>query len=632
MSDKISVSLSPAKVKISPGESAQLTISIKNTSEIVEAYSIVIEGIDPSWHSLSASSLSLFPKDKEEVKLTIQPPKSSESLSGEYNITVKVVSGKDPSEFTAAQVGVDLGRYLIFDLGLSPTTAKGSKGKYKLSITNKGNVPTNYTLAGEDRDEACRFEFKPETVLVEPGKTTEVDLLVSPKKRPFTGRSKVYSFKVTATPHASPAGEPKSVEGQFECTPRMPKWVLPAVGVALVVLIALIALLATMKGGHNTPPVISSISANPTSVAVGGTATIVCYATDADNNPLTYDWTATGGTISGSSHTQTVTLITPNVTGSYTVTVTVSDNKGGTVSSSVTIAVVAPTPTPTPTPTSTSTPTPTPTPALSEGSIHIQSSPAGAKVIIDGDDTGSITEYTAAHIAAGNHTIRLERDYYKWRQETVTVHPGETTDINWALTSASSKSLTIQPSADAYVDPENSGDGFGTALYLKIGSIMVHRGYITNPITGKTTPLLMPEYLSAYILFNLNSIPSTARITNAQLGLFYCSNSSNSTSTQINVYQVTSSWNQIGITYNNSPTTAQSYSAYANVPAAFTNNFLYWSISDLVQGWINVPITNYGVKLTGASVDKGFYSSEYPDAAKQPKLTIYYWDPDPSHQ
>jgi hypothetical protein len=87
----------------------------------------------------------------------------------------------------------------------------------------------------------------------------------------------------------------------------------------------------------NQPPVISSITAEPQSVPPGGSSTITVVASDPDGDPLSYSWSASGGSISGSG--AQVTWTAPGVAGTYTVTATVSDGKGGSDSASVSISV-----------------------------------------------------------------------------------------------------------------------------------------------------------------------------------------------------------------------------------------------------------------------------------------------------
>ncbi len=89
--------------------------------------------------------------------------------------------------------------------------------------------------------------------------------------------------------------------------------------------------------GINQPPVISSLTAEPQSLPPGGSSTITVVASDPDGDPLSFSWSASGGSISGSG--AQVTWTAPEVAGTYTVTVTVSDGKGGSDSASVSISV-----------------------------------------------------------------------------------------------------------------------------------------------------------------------------------------------------------------------------------------------------------------------------------------------------
>lgn len=92
----------------------------------------------------------------------------------------------------------------------------------------------------------------------------------------------------------------------------------------------------------NRPPAISSITPSATQVKPGDTATITCLASDPDNDQLTYAWKTSvgGGDISGTDIT--ATWKAPDTVGTYTISVTVDDGKGGTANSSCTITVAIP--------------------------------------------------------------------------------------------------------------------------------------------------------------------------------------------------------------------------------------------------------------------------------------------------
>jgi hypothetical protein len=143
---------------------------------------------------------------------------------------------------------------------------------------------------------------------------------------------------------------------------------------------------------RNNPPAIAKLTTNPSSVDPGGSSTINCLVFDPDGDTLTYIWTCTGGTLSGTG--DTVTWEAPVVGGTYTISVTVNDGNGGIDSDSVDIVIATiaePTPSPilsptveptggptsTPATVPTSTPTPTPTPTATTIVLYSISSEDG---------------------------------------------------------------------------------------------------------------------------------------------------------------------------------------------------------------------------------------------------------------
>lgn len=86
----------------------------------------------------------------------------------------------------------------------------------------------------------------------------------------------------------------------------------------------------------NNSPVISALKATPQVQALDKTQ-IICEATDADSDNLTYSWTASGGILDGSA--KAVTWTAPSKSGSYKITVIVSDNLGASATRDVVITV-----------------------------------------------------------------------------------------------------------------------------------------------------------------------------------------------------------------------------------------------------------------------------------------------------
>jgi hypothetical protein len=245
VSDNIEVALSQERIVINPGEKAEVAVNIRNTSEIVEVFSIEVEGIESSWYSTSISSVSLFPGDKETISISFTPPLSSSSGAGSYTATVKVSSRRDPTITSTVDLLLELGKISSYELGLTPQKVRGGKGSFEVIINNTGNLTNTYKLEASDPEAMCNYEFKSDTVVVEAGQTSKVPITVTPKKRPLTGATKFCTFTVTVTPIAS---EVKSVQGQLECPARFPRWA-PVALVACIAVIVLVVVLVVVLGG-----------------------------------------------------------------------------------------------------------------------------------------------------------------------------------------------------------------------------------------------------------------------------------------------------------------------------------------------------------------------------------------------
>ena len=91
----------------------------------------------------------------------------------------------------------------------------------------------------------------------------------------------------------------------------------------------------TIKVAPNKLPRITKLEAEPEIIMIENSTTLVCTASDADDDIITYEWTAPMGTFTGSG--DTVTWTAPSRAGYTEVTVTVKDGVGGTDSKSITV-------------------------------------------------------------------------------------------------------------------------------------------------------------------------------------------------------------------------------------------------------------------------------------------------------
>jgi len=115
---------------------------------------------------------------------------------------------------------------------------------------------------------------------------------------------------------------------------------LPILMFVLTIGIAMVLTSCKKDEESNKAPTITSVVVNPGTVNANGMVSITVTANDPDNDPLTYSYTVTGGSITGSG--ASVTWTAPSTAGAHSVTVTVSDGKGGTANGNGSLTVLPP--------------------------------------------------------------------------------------------------------------------------------------------------------------------------------------------------------------------------------------------------------------------------------------------------
>jgi len=167
--------------------------------------------------------------------------------------------------------------------------------------------------------------------------------------------------------------------------------------------------------------------------------------------------------------------------------------------------------------------------------------------------------------------------------------------------SALSSVAQAPPSADTFVSSTTPKVNYGPSITLIVGP-------------GTTS----------YIQFNLSSIPSNATVGKATLRLYV---DAVAKAGSFDVYELNSSWNENGLTYN-TPSPLLGPSATDRHPIAITaasmNQFLLIDITALAEGWLNGSIPNHGIAiaLTTPAGAFSFDSKESLLTGNGPELEI----------
>ncbi len=176
----LTVRVDPASLDVIPGESVEATVSVQNLGDIVDVFTLEVDGIDPSWVTLSTDSMSLFPGDEADSKLTVSIPRSSDAVSGVVAFAVKVTSRKDPSAAVDASCELNIAPFYSLQAAITPRRTTGPLGRFSISVQNSGNTDLPVFLEGNDPEERCRFSFEPRTLTVPPGSKRDAAVVVEP--------------------------------------------------------------------------------------------------------------------------------------------------------------------------------------------------------------------------------------------------------------------------------------------------------------------------------------------------------------------------------------------------------------------------------------------------------------------
>jgi len=253
--------------------------------------------------------------------------------------------------------------------------------------------------------------------------------------------------------------------------------------------------------------------------------------------------------------------------------------------------------------------------------------------------------------------------------DNTAIDEGDSVTLSWSVTDAST--VTINPgglivalSGSTSVSPTetttyiltatNSAGSFSASVTIKM---MQNKILIPNESQSKDTfvtntdPLTNYDgapYLAAgtlwdsgtveriYLQFDVSAIPNNAIITEAKVGLFFKDPMSYISipiyvEVPLAVYEVEGSWEETSLNWNNQPVANSIYEDVQTV-GGDTDKYIYWDITNLVQGWVSSMKSNDGMRLADEdemTLDDGkhFGSSSAPVGTERPKLVIFYYIP-----
>lgn len=233
--------LESTELRVEPGKTVETTITVYNTTDIVEQFQVRPLGQCADWTVVEPDSVSLFPGTSGTMKVKITPPRRFDTPAGVAHFGLAVSASNFPNETTVEEGTVDVLPFEEIKAELAPQAVTGRiRSRMSLAVDSLGNSPVQVSVVTKDPTDSLAFLVRPRSMELTPGKAHFTKIRIRPRKKMFRGTSKVHRFKVSVLRDGA---EAVTIDGTMSQRP-----VLTRVGIGLLVLLTgLLAWYAVIK-------------------------------------------------------------------------------------------------------------------------------------------------------------------------------------------------------------------------------------------------------------------------------------------------------------------------------------------------------------------------------------------------
>ncbi|HEY0804611.1 MAG TPA: hydrolytic protein [Pseudonocardiaceae bacterium] len=234
-------------VVVTPGGEATTTLTVRNDSDIVEAYELEVVGDTAAWSTITPARVSLYPGTAETVTVRLTPPRSPAVRAGEIPLGVRVLPVERPDSVVVPETTVLVEPFGQLAAQLAPRRRRGWLGaRYRVTVYNQGNAPADVLLTAAQAGDDLKFAIAPDELPLEPGTDQDARLRVRVAKRIWFGKPVTWPFTVLATPRDADtdgvAERAQEIPGELVQLPILPRWLLALLAALLALLVAWFAL------------------------------------------------------------------------------------------------------------------------------------------------------------------------------------------------------------------------------------------------------------------------------------------------------------------------------------------------------------------------------------------------------
>lgn len=231
--------------RVDPGGETVVSLQVRNTSTVVEAYRFEAVGIPPDWVSFNPETLSLYPGSDGQSEVRIAPPRQHDVPVGQVPFGVRVVPSQRPDDGVLPEGLLEISPFAESGAELVPRNSSARRtARHEVAVDNRGNAALTVQLRAYDADELLAFDVRPDRLEVPPGTARFAKVKVRTRKLAWTGQPASRPFQIDVRqPGDDPAaGPPMQLDGTMLQNPVFSRWTMRAALAALGVAVGLVAL------------------------------------------------------------------------------------------------------------------------------------------------------------------------------------------------------------------------------------------------------------------------------------------------------------------------------------------------------------------------------------------------------
>jgi hypothetical protein len=136
VSQPLTVKLAGPNAPVAPGSTVTATVEVHNRGATVDEVRLSVVDLPPGWAQVNRPMVSLLPGARDEVTVTLTPPRNNDAVAGDHPFGVAAVSTVRGTELRVLGV-LSVESFAGFTLAIHPVR---SDRDFKLTLSNTGNA------------------------------------------------------------------------------------------------------------------------------------------------------------------------------------------------------------------------------------------------------------------------------------------------------------------------------------------------------------------------------------------------------------------------------------------------------------------------------------------------------------